>query len=356
MTETERISERILNEAVLLGATDVHLIPSPDRALIQFRVDDRLLERGTIRIPLCERIGAHFKFLAGMDIGERRKAQSGSLQMKVRGLTVNLRISTLPTLYQESLVIRILPMEKVKPLERLSLFQSHARLLASLMLASNGLIILTGPTGSGKSTTLYSMLEEAKRLKRKIITLEDPIERKSEGFLQVQINEKAGMNYNSGLKAVLRHDPDVIMVGEIRDDLTAQAAVRASLTGHLVLTSMHTKNAKGALYRLRDLGVSVQDLKQSLTAVVAQRLVELTCPFCKGSCSHLCFAYSNRQRRLAVFELLTGEALQSAFQELLGSPGLVPFHSMKVVVNKAIALGWCPPEQYDRIPGEYGNG
>ena len=211
-----------------------------------------------------------------MDIGEKRRPQNGAITITLEDKVVGLRLSTLPTAYLESLVIRLIPQYNILPLEQLSLFPNTAHRLISLLKHSHGMIIFTGPTGSGKTTTLYSLLHHTQELlNRNVITLEDPIENQSEKMLQVQINEKAGITYAVGLKAALRHDPDVIMVGEIRDAETAKIAIRASLTGHLILTTMHSRDAEGAIFRLLEFGVSWLEIQQSVIAVTAQRLVEL---------------------------------------------------------------------------------
>ena len=175
--------------------------------------------------------------------------------------------------------------------------------------------MFTGPTGSGKTTTMYALLEVIRKKTRRIITLEDPVER-SDDVLQIQINEKAGLTYETGLKAILRHDPDIILVGEIRDEETAKIAIRASLTGHLVMTTLHTNDAKGAIIRFMDYGITRQEIEQSLLAVAAQRLVELKCPFCRGKCSTLC--KSMRQvRQASIYELLYGYELKQALKKLV---------------------------------------
>ena len=283
-----------------------------------------------------------------MDIGERRRPQNGALTVVNNAITISLRLSTLPTSYQESLVIRILPENSYHPLSQLSLFPQTTKKLFSLLKHSHGLIIFTGPTGSGKTTTLYSLLHETKKVfNRNIISLEDPIEKKSKDVLQVQVNEKAGITYASGLKAILRHDPDIIMVGEIRDAETAKIAVRASLTGHLVLTTMHTRDSKGAIYRLLEFGVSLQEIEQTLIAIAAQRLVDLTCPYCEGKCTPLCKKLRHT-RRAGVYELMSGSALTSALKEARGEKTTYRYQKLRDVIKKGIALGYLYPDALER--------
>lgn len=209
-------------------------------------------------------------------------------------------------------------------------------------------IYVTLSTGSGKTTMLYSLLNENSHIyKRSVITLEDPIEKEMDTVLQVQVNEKAGVTYSTGLKAILRHDPDIIMVGEIRDGETAKIAVRAALTGHLVLTTMHTRDANGAIYRLAEFGVDWLEIEQTLVAVTAQRLVELTCPFCGPHCSIYCYSYG-RWKRASVFEFLSGKKLKAAMQTAQGRGIDVKHQTLKDVITKGIALGYIKESEYER--------
>lgn len=196
------------------------------------------------------------------------------------------------------------------------------------------------------------MNETAHLFHRNVITLEDPIEKNYDSVLQVQVNEKAGVTYAAGLKAILRHDPDIIMVGEIRDAETAKIAVRASLTGHLVLSTMHTRDAKGAVYRLHEFGVNWLEVEQTLIAVTAQRLVELSCPFCNGDCSPYCYSYG-RWKRASVFELLSGRNLTAAMKAAKGEEIEVNYRTVKDVIRKGIALGYIKMSEYDRLVYNY---
>lgn len=200
---------------------------------------------------------------------------------------------------------------------------------------------------------MYSLLHYTKQgLKRNIITLEDPVETKSEQVLQVQVNEKAGITYASGLKAILRHDPDIIMVGEIRDAETAKIAIRAAFTGHLVLSTMHTKDTKGAIYRLLEFGISFSEIEQTLIALVAQRLVDITCPYCKDDCSPYCKTL-RKTRRTSIYELLYGRNLSAAIREAKGEEATFDYKRLKDVIKKGIALGYLYPKTYERWVYEY---
>ncbi|RFU65689.1 competence type IV pilus ATPase ComGA [Peribacillus glennii] len=355
MESIEKTAERILTHAVRLSASDIHILPRKEGPLIQFRIDNKLFPQDMLTLEESDRLISHLKFLASMDIGEKRRPQSGSITMVIDKKTIGLRLSTLPASFSESLVIRLIPQQNILPLEQLSLFSSTANKLMALLKHSHGMIIFTGPTGSGKTTTLYSLLHHAKEMiNRNVITLEDPIENKSEQVLQVQINEKAGISYSVGLKAALRHDPDIIMVGEIRDAETAQIAVRAALTGHLILTTMHTRDAKGAIFRLLEFGVSWVEIQQTLIAVTAQRLLELKCPHCKGNdCTSACVSGGKKYKRASVYELLHGKGLAQVLKRARGEHAEYHYRELKDEIAKAVVMGYVTPDEYDRWVHEH---
>jgi competence protein ComGA len=344
----EQLAERIVSDAARNQASDIHIIPRQNDTLIQLRMNNHIVPRHYLPKEECDRLVSHFKFMANMDIGEKRRPQSGSFVCYVNRSSYGLRLSTLPSNNSESLVIRLLPQQEHIPFYQLSLFPNMTRKLLALLKHAHGLIIFTGPTGCGKTTTLYSLLNETAHLfHRNIITLEDPIEKNYDGVLQVQVNEKAGITYAAGLKAILRHDPDIIMVGEIRDAETARIAVRAALTGHLVLSTMHTRDARGAIYRLHEFGVNWLEVEQTVVAVTAQRLVELTCPICEGECSPYCQSYG-KWKRASVFELLSGKSLNAVLKEARGTPSVIKYRTLKDVINKGISLGYIKESEYER--------
>lgn len=238
--------------------------------------------------------------------------------------------------------MRIFKLTRALQLNELALFPSQIRRLTSLLYKPQGLILFCGPTGTGKTTTLYSLLEhQLNKQSLNVMTLEDPVERKYTGILQTEINERSGMTYATGLKSMLRHDPDVIMLGEIRDGETARSAVRAAMTGHLVFSTVHSSSSAGALYRLQELGVPLQDLDQALRAVVSQSLVSISCKRCHSHhCSNQCKCNTNR-KRAAVFEFLEGDELAEA--SLLLRKGRQPDHlprrQLKDIMVKAAAIG-----------------
>lgn len=351
MISIEKTAEKILTHAIKLSASDIHIFFRREGPLIQFRIDNKLVPQETLSFFEAERLIAHLKFLAAMDIGEKRRPQSGAITINLANQVVGLRLSTLPTSYLESLVIRLIPQQNILPLEQLSLFPNTVQKLIALLKHSHGMLIFTGPTGSGKTTTLYSLLHHAhEMINRNIITLEDPIENVSEKVLQVQINEKAGITYSVGLKAVLRHDPDVIMVGEVRDAETAKIAVRAALTGHLILTTMHTRDAQGAISRLLEFGVSLLEIEQSLIGVTAQRLVELRCLPCNGDCAFAC-QMTARNKRASVYELLYGKSLAEVLRMMGDEKGkaTASYRLLKDEIGKAVAMGYVDSQEYERL-------
>ncbi len=270
----EQKCEQLLLKAYHFGATDLLLVPSNINYRIYFRKYDKLLHAGELPNDLAERMISYYKFLAQLDISERRKPQSGSFQKAMEQQSYAFRVSTLPSVFlKESLIIRLLLQNHSFPLTSLCFFKSSAYKLMELVQNRQGLLFFTGATGSGKSTSLYSLIHYCStELNRHVISLEDPVENNQANLLQIQVNERAGVTYATGLKAILRHSPDVIMIGEIRDKETAKIAIEASLTGHLVVSAIHAKDSISCLYRLMDLGVSIDELQQTIIGIVAQVL------------------------------------------------------------------------------------
>lgn len=349
MMTVKRTADELISQAARLGVTDVHIIPRRKDYLVKFRLHGHLIPRKPISSTAGERLISHLKFMASMDISEKRKPQSGAWQTHSNGKQISLRISTLPTaLSKESLVIRIIPQQQSFSLDKISLFPKSVQQLYSMMSLSHGMIIFTGPTGSGKTTTIYALAEYSfKKVARNMITLEDPVEKQNDSFLQVQINEKAGITYHTGLKAILRHDPDMIFIGEIRDAETARIAIRAAMTGHLVLTSMHTRNAEGAVYRLLEFGVKPLEIDQTVICVTAQRLVSLSCPFCRGACSEFC-RRDGFPKRAVVFDLVRGQLLRQIIQTAQKGERVSRAKTLESMIRKGIALGYISQEEYNR--------
>lgn len=276
-----RLVNQILRDAVRDGASDVHLEPGERALRVRYRVDGVMHE--TMRLPTSVRAGvtSRVKIMAEMDIAERRLPQDGRIGLTFDGRKVDMRVATLPTPFGESIVIRLLNTEiSVRSLEDLGMAQEQMDVVRTVLKRPHGMLLLTGPTGSGKTTTLYAALQMLNAPERKILTVEDPIEYEIEGVTQTSVHPRIGLTFAAGLRTILRSDPDVIMVGEIRDPETAEIAVRAALTGHLVLSSLHTNDAPAALTRLSDIGVPPYVTSSALAGVVAQRLSRKLCTRC----------------------------------------------------------------------------
>ncbi len=277
-----RLLNALLSEAIKEGASDVHIETFEDHVTIRFRLDGILrevLEPPRILAPL---IISRIKIMARLDIAEKRLPQDGRITLKIGGRAVDVRVSTMPTNHGERAVLRLLDKQSARlDLAELGMHEKTLALLRELILKPHGIILVTGPTGSGKTTTLYAALTVLNDKKRNILTVEDPIEYDLVGIGQTQVSTKINMTFAKGLRAILRQDPDVVMIGEIRDLETAQIAIQASLTGHLVLSTLHTNSAIGAITRLDDMGVEPFLLASSLTGVIAQRLMRLLCQHCK---------------------------------------------------------------------------
>lgn len=279
-----RFVNQILSEAIELRATDVHFEPFEQRFRVRYRVDGVLVEAsipaevGRFRAAMVSRI----KILSQLDIAEKRVPQDGRIKLKVGLHEVDVRVSIIPMLHGEAVVLRLLDRNApLLGLERLGMAGSDRDHFERVLNLPHGIVLVTGPTGSGKTTSLYAGLSRINKVDRKIITIEDPIEYHLEGINQIQVATKAGLTFASGLRAILRHDPDVVLIGEIRDRETAEIAVQASLTGHLVFSTLHTNDAPGAVTRLVDMGIEPYLVASSLELVVAQRLVRLICSKCR---------------------------------------------------------------------------
>lgn len=276
-----RLINVILSNAAKAGASDVHVEPNETFLQVRQRVDGLLREMLTVPRHLQDQAISRLKIISGMDIAERRKPQDGRCRLRFDGRRIDLRVSTLPTQFGEKVVIRLLNSDKaILPLEELGLSPHNLRALRSFIARPQGMILVTGPTGSGKTSTLYAALNAIKAPTNNIITLEDPIEFQVPGVNQTQINPRAGVTFASGLRSILRQDPNVILVGEIRDQETANIALEAAQTGHLLLSTLHTNDAPGTITRLLDLDVQPFLIASSLIGIVAQRLVRRPCPGC----------------------------------------------------------------------------
>jgi general secretion pathway protein E len=279
-----KLINAILTEAIKDKASDIHIEPFEERLRVRFRVDGILREVLILQKALASLVVSRIKVMAKLDIAEKRLPQDGRISLKIAGHAIDLRVSTLPSGYGERVVMRLLDKQAgrmdVSSMGMLKVDQQHFN---NLLNYPHGIILVTGPTGSGKTTTLYAGLTQLNKTERSIMTIEDPIEYHLDGISQTAVNTKIDMDFSRGLRAILRQDPDIVMVGEIRDAETAKIAVQASLTGHLVLSTLHTNTAIGAIARLSDMGIEPFLLSSSLLGVLAQRLVRTLCPNCKES-------------------------------------------------------------------------
>mgnify|MGYP000441424085 FL=1 len=273
---------QMLTRAVEIGASDIHVEPFLDRVQVRFRADGLLYEHEVLPKRMLQGLTTRVKIMAQMDIAERRLPQDGRIQIKVAGKNIDLRVSCLPVMYGESIVLRILDKQSISfSLGSLGFPDRELSRFNSLIRQPYGIILVTGPTGSGKTTTLYSALHDINSPDKKIITVEDPVEYELDGINQVQVNTTAGLTFARGLRSIVRQDPDVILIGEIRDQETADIAIQSALTGHLVFSTLHTNNAAGAVARLLEMGAEDYLLASSIIGIMAQRLVRVLCPHCK---------------------------------------------------------------------------
>jgi type IV pilus assembly protein PilB len=272
----------IVAEANKARASDIHIEPMENSVIVRFRVDGELRKIFTYSKDLHDSVISRIKIISKLDITNRRIPQDGSVRVSLKGKEIDLRISTLPSIYGEKVVMRLLDQSYgITNIEEIAMPDSIKIPLLNILHSSQGMLIVTGPTGSGKTTTLYACLHEIKSITKNIITIEDPVEYKIDGIIQTQVNETVGRTFASILRAVLRQDPDIIMVGEIRDLETAEIAIKASLTGHLVLTTLHTNNTIATITRLIDIGIPPYLVSSAVSGVLAQRLVRRICIYCK---------------------------------------------------------------------------
>ncbi len=277
-----RLINALFTQAIKQQASDIHIETYENRVLVRNRIDGVLHEVLEIQRGIAPLVISRVKVMAKLDIAEKRMPQDGRIRLRIGGHNIDVRVSTLPSNHGERIVLRILDQQAAQlDLNLLGMPQHTLRIIREMIAQPHGILLVTGPTGSGKTTSLYAMLTELNEVSRNILTIEDPIEYDLPGIGQTQVNTKVQMTFAKGLRAILRQDPDVVMIGEIRDLETADIAVQASLTGHLVLSTLHTNSALGALTRLHDMGVESFLLSSSIVGLIAQRLVRKLCPHCK---------------------------------------------------------------------------
>ncbi len=278
--ETIQALDELIRLAEACRASDIHLEPTADRLRVRYRIDGVLAERAALSAKISTAIVNRIKVLSRMDIAERRQPQDGMFKVSYNGQEVSVRASTFPGFHGEKAVLRLLHSGSSLPLDSLGMAPDQVKQMRRLIKRNGGLLLVTGPTGSGKTSTLYALLSELDTTRLNIVTLEDPIEVQLPNITQGQVHRKAGFTFASGLRAILRQDPDVILVGEMRDTETAQIAIQASLTGHLVLSTMHTNSTIATITRLMDIGLEPYIVASALLGVLAQRLVREVCPHC----------------------------------------------------------------------------
>ncbi len=277
-----RLVNNYINYAKETGASDIHFEPTKNNFIVRFRIDGILHEIDKLSKKVQPAITSRIKLIANMNIAESRIPQDGRILIQEEDENLDIRVSSVPTIFGESIVLRLLSKEKsLLNLEVLGMNNDHLKIFKQLIRKPYGLILVTGPTGSGKTTTLYAALNDINTPDKKIITVEDPVEYQLEGINQIQVKPEIGLNFANILRSILRQDPDIILVGEIRDSETAKIAIQSSLTGHLVFSTLHTNDAIGAFSRLKDLGVENFLLSSAVIASMAQRLVRKICPYCK---------------------------------------------------------------------------
>lgn len=357
-----RLINALLSEAIKQAASDLHIETYDKQLIIRLRVDGVLRTLLKPERKLAAFIVSRLKVMAQLDIAEKRLPQDGRMALRIAGRDVDVRVSTIPTHYGERVVLRIL--DKTQHLSQLNQLGLDAKLqtqLEALLQLPHGIILVTGPTGSGKSTSLYAMLNYLNHSSRNILTVEDPVEYNIAGIGQIQVNNKINMTFARGLRSILRQDPDIVMVGEIRDSETAEIAVQASLTGHLVLSTLHTNTAIGALTRLQDLGVERFLLSSSVVGLIAQRLVRRLCVHCKqGStpqgCEHC--HYSGYHGRIALYECISIDAhLRQLIADGASEKDCIAYirqHNPSIQENgrKLVAQGKTSEAEILRVTGE----
>ena len=369
----------ILSDAIISRATDIHFEPSRDKIRLRYRIDGILYDMHVSDQTkyLFNAIVSRIKILSNLDIVERRIPQDGRAIIKVRDQQVDLRISIIPSVYGEGVVIRILPINFIFDLQKLGFLNDDFKDMEKIMQKPHGIIFLTGPTGSGKTTTLYACLNKLNEDKIKIITIEDPVEYELGGIMQIQIKPEVGFTFASALRSILRHDPDMVMIGEVRDLETAELAIRTALTGHLIFSTLHTNDAASGAARLMDIGIAPYLVTSSVNAFISQRLVRKICPYCKeertdkgglpkeflsiavyyGKGCERC-NFVGFRGRTTLYEIISIEPeIQELILEKVSAVKIrqkadeLGFKSIKQVGMEKVCLGETTPEEVFRVVG-----
>ena len=305
---------KLMDDALKLTTSDIHFVLKEDQVLIQFRAGSLMLSHDYLTLARYRQLLSYIRFHSALDLSHPKQPQSGVLSIEVDGgeSTLSARVSILPSSKFQSLVLRVINSKMGKDIEEIPFFAHNTKAIKRIADNKAGLLLIGGPTGSGKTTTVFAIIDYLKyELQKSIVTIEDPVEYQQEDIVQMQVNESSGMTYDVGIKEILRHDPDVIVIGEIRDPKTAQQAIRAALTGHLVISTVHSKDNIGTLHRLLDLGINLIDLRHSIVALLNQRLVE------------------HGKDYKALFEVCTSDNLENVFNQVQrGAIEDIPFTTL----------------------------
>jgi len=322
----------LIEKAVALGASDIHLEPAESNMKVRYRVDGLLQNGITVHRSMVPSVLARIKVMVNLDIAETRLPQDGKCHLQAGGKEIDIRVSTVPTVHGEKAVLRLLERSSIsRTLDELGMPLAQLKEYRKALNRPQGLILVTGPTGSGKTTTLYASLNEIMSGEKNIVTIEDPVEYQLQGMTQINVNYKTGLTFEKGLRAVLRQDPDIIMVGEIRDRETARTAMQAAMTGHLVFSTLHTSSAAGAVERLADMGVEPYLSAASLSCVVAQRLIRLTCPKCRDC------RFTGYRSRTGVYEMIfLNDDLRRMVLNRAAKKDIEEFYKMKTIYRDAV--------------------
>jgi competence protein ComGA len=351
--DIESFARHLLTIADAFKTSDIHVLPEQKHYGVYFRLNGQMEKQYYLDIEEGSRLISYFKFLSNMDVGERRKPQSGSYAFSLNQRELDLRFSTMTNYRaQESLVIRLLEKQDKVELMQGTFFRHELKQLQALVEYKSGLLLFSGPVDSGKTTTMYHLVKNrSKEEKQQVICIEDPVEIEEDDFLQLQVNEAANITYERLLKSSLRHHPDVLVIGEIRDEETAKMVVRGALTGHLIIASLHAKNPEGVLARLQELGVSIELLRQTIIGIAFQKLLPIYCGLCEGECQSICSHYPPFQKRSVLYEVQCGENLEKLLSGEWVDESLNHIEASRefnTLLKKVYAYGFISKKTYAR--------
>lgn len=351
--DIESFAKHILTVADAFKTSDIHILPEEKHYSVYFRLNGQMEKQYYLDVEEGSRLISYFKFLSSMDVGERRKPQSGSTVFSLDEKEVDLRFSTMSNYRsRESLVIRLLEKQEKVELAQSTFFSEELQTLEKLVQYKSGLLLFSGPVDSGKTTTMYHLVRNrSSEEKQQVISIEDPVEIEEDNFLQIQVNEAANITYEHLLKSSLRHRPDCIIVGEIRDEETAKMVIRGALTGHLIIASVHAKNTEGVLYRLQELGVSLDLLKQTIIGIAFQKLLPVYCGVCEGECQAYCTHKDPSKKRSVLYEVQSGsrlEALMTLQNEESEEQTVLLHRGFNELLRKVYVYGYISEKTYSR--------